>query len=196
MTGGFVPDDVAGSDCLLPYNLCVEGQLPGVSNLILFANEPRGKVNPIHPLFNEKYRPTMSSAESQSDLGTPESSPVAAPSFEDAIRDLQQIVLDLEGGTVTLDASLKRFEQGIGLLRQCYQFLDRTEQRIEQLVSLDAAGNCTLVPFDSTATADRPAKPGGAKPASRKTTRAKEAAPEVTSGESPEEPEGLGKLLF
>jgi exodeoxyribonuclease VII small subunit len=138
----------------------------------------------------------MSSAESHSDLGNSESSPVAPPSFEDAIRDLQQIVSDLEGGSITLDASLKRFEQGIGLLRQCYQFLDRTEQRIEQLVSLDAAGNCTLVPFDSTATADKPAKASGAKPTARKATRVKEAAPEVTAVESPEELEGFGKLLF
>ena len=55
---------------------------------------------------------------------------VSGCSFEEAIRDLQQIVTELEGGSITLDVSLKRFEEGIGLLRQCYQFLDRTEQRI------------------------------------------------------------------
>ncbi|MDB5386171.1 MAG: Exodeoxyribonuclease 7 small subunit [Planctomycetaceae bacterium] len=124
------------------------------------------------------------------------SAPPVAPSFEEAIRDLQQIVSELESGSITLDASLKRFEQGIGLLRQCYQFLDRTEQRIEQLVSLDAAGNCTLVAFDATATADKPTKPATAKSTARKAARTKESVEPASVAEAPDEPEIPGKLLF
>jgi exodeoxyribonuclease VII small subunit len=134
--------------------------------------------------------------ESNTDSDLPESVPAATPSFEEAIRDLQQIVSELEGGSITLDASLKRFEQGIGLLRQCYQFLDRTEQRIEQLVSLDAAGNCTLVPFDATATADKPVKAAPAKSTARKPPKVKEQAEPAAAVEPPDEPELPGKLLF
>lgn len=131
--------------------------------------------------------------------------PLTPPSFEEALRDLQQIVSELEGGTITLDQSLKRFEQGIGLLRQCYQFLDRTDQRIEQLVSLDANGNCTLVPFDAVATADKGGKAGAPKSESvktpaRKSPRNKDTAEPVVKDETPpgtgNDPESEGKLLF
>ncbi len=120
-------------------------------------------------------------------------------SFEDAVVSLQKIVSDLEGGTITLDESLSRFEEGIGLLRQCYQFLERAEQRIEQLVSLDAQGNITLVPFDATATVDKQTKPAG-KTGARRTSKPKEVdsvppTPEQTA-EDPGSSEVPGKLLF
>ena len=95
------------------------------------------------------------------------------PSFEESIFALQKIVGDLEGGSITLDESLRRFEEGIGLLRQCYQFLERAELRIEQLVSLDAQGNCTLAPFDATATADKPVK-SASKSTTKKAAKTKE----------------------
>lgn len=121
-------------------------------------------------------------------------------SFEDAVISLQKIVSDVEGGTITLDESLCRFEEGIGLLRQCYQFLERAEQRIEQLVSLDAQGNITLVPFDATATLDKQTKPAG-KTGAKRQPKAKEPADVAPpSGEAPAEdpdtPDGSGKLLF
>lgn len=120
-------------------------------------------------------------------------------SFEDAVLSLQKIVVDLEGGAITLDESLRRFEEGIALLRQCYQFLERAEQRIEQLVSLDAQGNITLVPFDATATVDKQSKPAAKSP-SKRTPKAKDpdvAAPAVEK--PPEDDGGLDipdKLLF
>ncbi len=122
--------------------------------------------------------------------------PAPAPSFEESLESLQQIVSDLEGGAITLDESLLRFEQGIGLLRQCYQFLDRAEQRIEQLVSLDSQGNLTLAPFDATSTVDKQAKPD-TKSAAKKTNRPKdvEAAPPVAEP-LPDESDPPGKLLF
>ena len=82
---------------------------------------------------------------------------VTPPAFESALAELQRIVHELEGGQVTLDASLKRFEEGIGLLRQCYQFLERAEQRIEILVKLDPEKGADVVPFDATATAEKAA---------------------------------------
>jgi exodeoxyribonuclease VII small subunit len=104
-------------------------------------------------------------------------------------------VSDLEGGAITLDESLRRFEAGVGLLRQCYQFLERAEQRIEQLVSLDAQGNITLAPFDATSTAEKQAK-SVSKPGTRKSSRAKEPDAPPPTDNSPDEGDALGKLLF
>lgn len=129
-------------------------------------------------------------------MNTP-AEPDPIPTFEESLLSLQQIVSDLEGGSITLDQSLQRFEEGIGLLRQCYQFLERAEQRIEQLVSLDAQGNCTLVPFDATSTVDKQSKPTG-KSATRKSARAKEpeAPPPPVVETPPDDTDLPGKLLF
>lgn len=79
-----------------------------------------------------------------------------APSFEQSLTQLQKIVSDLENGTLSLEESLQQFEQGIGLLKTCYQILDRAEQRIEVLTGFDAAGQPRTVPFDTPATNDKP----------------------------------------
>ena len=88
----------------------------------------------------------------------------SAPSFEGALSQLQQIVHDLEEGDLGLEPSLARFEEGIKLLRNCYQILEQAEQKIEILTGQDAAGNPLTAPFDATATfegAEKPAKKPG-----------------------------------
>ena len=80
-------------------------------------------------------------------------SPSELPSFETALTELQRIVVDLEDGRVGLEESLVRFERGIGLLKTCYQVLERAEQRIEQLVGMKSDGTPLTTPFDATATA-------------------------------------------
>ena len=47
-----------------------------------------------------------------------------------------------------------QFEQGVGLLRQCYQVLEAAEQRIEILTGADREGNPRTAPFDGSATFD------------------------------------------
>lgn len=81
-----------------------------------------------------------------------------APSFEQAMCELQQIVEDLEDNSLGLEASLAQFERGIGLLRNCHAFLEQAEQKIEILVNLKSDGEPMTAPFDSTPTA------GGADP--------------------------------
>lgn len=84
--------------------------------------------------------------------------------FESALTQLQSIVRELEEGTSGLEESLARFEQGVRLLRNCYQILEQAEQKIELLVNADAAGQLVTAPFDATATAPtaekRQKKPG------------------------------------
>lgn len=84
--------------------------------------------------------------------------------FEGSLALLQQIVHALEDGSLGLESSLARFEEGIRLLRTCHQILEQAEQKIEILTGLDAAGNPRLETFDATATFDgsdaRSTKPG------------------------------------
>lgn len=55
--------------------------------------------------------------------------------FEEAVARLEQIVRAMEEGKLSLDDSLKAFEEGIALVRFCNGRLDAAEQRIRILVS-------------------------------------------------------------
>jgi exodeoxyribonuclease VII small subunit len=87
-------------------------------------------------------------------LSQPESKPLPAESlsFEEALASLEQIVHDLEEGKLGLAESLSRYEQGVNLLKQCHQLLERAERRIELLTGVDAAGNPVTEVFDHQAT--------------------------------------------
>lgn len=69
----------------------------------------------------------------------------APPSFESAFARLQEVVARLEGGQLTLDESVRLFQEGIELARLCSGRLDDAEQRIDRLVQ--AAGGARLEPF-------------------------------------------------
>jgi len=116
----------------------------------------------------------------------------SAPSvtFESSLEQLQSIVHELEEGRVGLEASLARFEEGVRLLRHCYQFLEQAEQRIEILTGADAQGNPVTAPFDATATFDTTEKNGGGRPGRRK------ASPKPTVEVDREEPETDEQRLF
>lgn len=68
-------------------------------------------------------------------------------SFEDALVELEKIVNDLEDGSTGLDQALKRYEDGVALLRRCYDQLRKVEQRIVELTGKDNDGNPLLRPF-------------------------------------------------
>ena len=52
-------------------------------------------------------------------------------SFETAMTRLEEIVRSLEDGKVSLDDSLKLYEEGIALVRLCSGRLDEAEQKIK-----------------------------------------------------------------
>jgi len=56
------------------------------------------------------------------------------PSFEEALGRLETIVEELEGGSLSLEQSLARYEEGMRLSRRLTQTLDQAEKRIERLV--------------------------------------------------------------
>ena len=53
--------------------------------------------------------------------------------FENALKELEQIVRELESGDVNLDQSLKKFEQGIELYKMCRTTLESAEKKIKIL---------------------------------------------------------------
>ena len=54
--------------------------------------------------------------------------------FEDAMARLEEIVNGLEKGDLSLDKSLKMFEEGIRLSKSCLKMLDEAQQKVEVLV--------------------------------------------------------------
>ena len=54
--------------------------------------------------------------------------------FEKAIKDLETIVEDLESGDLSLEESLKAFENGIKLTRHCQVELEKAELKVQKLV--------------------------------------------------------------
>jgi exodeoxyribonuclease VII small subunit len=66
--------------------------------------------------------------------------------FEDCLARLEQIVTALEGGNLPLEESLKVFEEGVTLARQCSRYLDDAERRIE-ILAKDDTGATTTRPF-------------------------------------------------
>jgi exodeoxyribonuclease VII small subunit len=66
--------------------------------------------------------------------------------FEDCLARLEQIVGALEAGNLTLDDSLKAFEEGVAMMRQCARYLDEAERRIE-ILTKDESGMPRTQPF-------------------------------------------------
>lgn len=54
--------------------------------------------------------------------------------FESALGELESIVRKLENGDLDLEESLKLFEKGVKLARECRERLTRAERRIEILM--------------------------------------------------------------
>jgi exodeoxyribonuclease VII small subunit len=67
--------------------------------------------------------------------------------FENAMKRLEEIVQDLEGGDLSLEESLKVFEEGMNLIKFCSEKLEEVEQRVTLLVK-DADGKPVGQPFD------------------------------------------------
>ena len=55
-------------------------------------------------------------------------------SFEENLEELEKIVTDLEKGELYLDASVKRFEEGISISKECNEMLEEAEKKITILL--------------------------------------------------------------
>ena len=69
------------------------------------------------------------------------------PAFEQSLKRLEEIVHLLEEGDLGLNEALERYEEGVVLLRQSYDLLQRAERKIELLSGVDAEGNPITTTF-------------------------------------------------
>ena len=65
--------------------------------------------------------------------------------FEATLNELETLVEQLERGDISLEESLKQFENGIQLVRSCQQSLQAAEQKV-QMLTRDRTGD-TLEDF-------------------------------------------------
>ncbi|MGA7859367.1 MAG: exodeoxyribonuclease VII small subunit [Terracidiphilus sp.] len=68
------------------------------------------------------------------------------PSFEDSLKKLEVIVEKLEKGDLSLEESLKLFEEGVGLSATCKKELDEAEGKVQMLVK-QRDGSLKAEPF-------------------------------------------------
>ncbi|MAM63289.1 exodeoxyribonuclease VII small subunit [Maritimibacter sp. UBA3975] len=68
--------------------------------------------------------------------------PVKDMSFEQAMRELEQVVSQLERGDVALEESIKLYERGAALKAQCETKLKAAEEKVAQ-ITLDRDGTPT-----------------------------------------------------
>lgn len=68
--------------------------------------------------------------------------------FESSLGELEKIVRQLEDGDLSLEESLKLFEDGVKLSRECQERLTQAERRIEVLLK-DEKGNPVLQDLNS-----------------------------------------------
>ena len=73
---------------------------------------------------------------------------IAAMSFEDALRGLEEVVRGLESGEVPLDATISLYERGEQLRAHCQARLDAAQARIEQVVANASGQGVSTQPFD------------------------------------------------
>lgn len=71
---------------------------------------------------------------------------MAEPKFEKDLEKLESIVESLEEGGLPLDASIKKFEEGIKLAKRCEDALSSAEKKIE-ILTKNAAGEVESEPF-------------------------------------------------
>lgn len=74
---------------------------------------------------------------------------IAAMSFEEALRALEDVVRRLETGEVPLEESISLYERGEQLRRHCQARLDAAQARIEKIVAGPDGKAAGAVPFDA-----------------------------------------------
>ncbi len=70
--------------------------------------------------------------------------------FESALKSLEDIVVQLEAGDMTLDRALELFEEGIQVSRFCNSKLEEAERKVE-ILTKSADGALKAVPFSEDA---------------------------------------------
>ena len=59
---------------------------------------------------------------------------MAKENFEESMKKLETIVTELENGNLNLDESVKKFEEGMKIAKQCNNILEDAEKKITILL--------------------------------------------------------------
>jgi exodeoxyribonuclease VII small subunit len=78
---------------------------------------------------------------------------MAKKTFESALARLEQLTEELDNGDITLENSLKKFEEGIKLANFCSQQLAEAKAKVELLLKKD--GQIDTVAFDEQSSGDQ-----------------------------------------
>ena len=57
-----------------------------------------------------------------------------AKTYEESMKELEQVVKDLESGELSLDESIQKFEKGMDLSKYCSSLLEDAEKKITVLL--------------------------------------------------------------
>ncbi|WP_300457443.1 exodeoxyribonuclease VII small subunit [Desulfobacula sp.] len=68
-------------------------------------------------------------------------------SFEAALKELEEIVRQMESGDLSLEDAVKKYESGMKQSKYCLDLLDKTEKKIS-LLTKDREGNLKEEPFE------------------------------------------------
>ena len=74
---------------------------------------------------------------------------MAKKTFETAMKQLEQIVQDLETGDMPLEKAIKKFEEGIKISKYCSEKLDESERRITLLMRDPDGKKVSERPFEA-----------------------------------------------
>lgn len=69
--------------------------------------------------------------------------------FEKKLSRIEEIVQKMEKGELALEESLKLFEEGVKLSRDCHSQLNEAEAKVKKLVGFDADGKPLVQDFVS-----------------------------------------------
>ncbi len=67
--------------------------------------------------------------------------------FEKKLKRLEEIVGTMEKGSLALEESLKLFEEGVKLSKDCHEQLSKAEQKVKLLLSVDESGKAQTKDF-------------------------------------------------
>ena len=119
--------------------------------------------------------------------GKADDQPSDDPSFEQSLEKLGEIVHALEEGQLGLSEAMQQYEEGVALLRRCYQVLEQAERRIELVTGADDEGTPEVEPFDDEATVDRVQRDEQRRPKARRKKASGRAKPSRGNVDGPEE---------
>jgi exodeoxyribonuclease VII small subunit len=82
---------------------------------------------------------------------TPTEDDITTLTYEAALAELDTLITKLEGGSIALEEAIGAYERGAKLAQHCAELLERTDQRVQQLV-VSVSGAMSERPLEAVTT--------------------------------------------